>query len=71
MLETARTLAVLGTLALLIAGAFWTKVAREDAEDVGGAIVFSQVETASRLLTLALGLSAVAALLAVIAWISG
>jgi hypothetical protein len=71
MLETARTLAVLGTLALLIAGAFWIKVAREDAEDAGGAIVFSQVETASQLLTLALGLSAVAALLAVIAWISG
>jgi hypothetical protein len=70
MLEAAQILASVGALVLLVAGAFWIKVARYDEVDDGGNVVASQVESASQLLALAVVLSLVAASLAVVGWIA-
>ena len=70
MLEAAQILASVGALVLLVAGAFWIKVARYDEVDEGGNVVASQVESASQLLVLAVIISLVAASLAVVGWIA-
>ena len=47
MLEAAHILASVGALVLLVAGAFWIKVARYAKVDGGGNVVASQIESAS------------------------
>ena len=70
MLEAAQILAIVGALVLLVAGAFWIKVARyDDVYDVRNAVA-SQVESASQLLALAVLLNLMAASLAVVGWIA-
>lgn len=71
MIDASQILASFGALVLLLAGAYWIRVARDgDEVDRGGVVIAGKVESASRLLALALTLSLVAAFLAVTGWIS-
>jgi hypothetical protein len=73
MLEVARLLAAFAMILLIVAGAAWIKLFRGtelQMLDGGAASNSGNGESASRLLVLAAVLSAVAASLAVIGWIS-
>jgi hypothetical protein len=72
MLEVARVLGVFAAILLLVAVAAWTRLFRgsELQRPDGSTAKAGRVEIASQLLITAAALSAVAALLAVIGWIS-
>ena len=74
MLEAARILAILSVLALGAGLLGWVKLFRSPALqrlDGRQKRTFGRAEMASQLLALAVGLSAVAAVLAVAAWVLG
>ena len=70
MLDAARVLASLAALALLVSGAFWIKVVGADEMQDAGTVAAGHVDRASKLLAMAVALSAAAASLAIVAWIN-
>ena len=70
MLDTARILASLAALTLLVSGAFWIKAAGDDEMHDGEIVVTSNVDRASKLLAVSVALSAAAASLAIVSWIN-
>ena len=71
MLDAAQMLACVGALMLLVSGAFWIKVGDRDEMHGDGLVVARQVDRASKLLAISVAFSAVAAVLAIVPWITG